>query len=59
MSEMGFWRNDVAVFRSLTSGATSPHMRMVIESTASAADNLFKTMWEDTNNRWHHVWLSI
>lgn len=59
MSEMGFWRNDVAVFRALTSGATSPHVRMIIESTASAADNLFKTMWEDDDNGWEHVWLSI
>lgn len=60
MSEVGFWRNDVAVFRALTSGATSPHVRMVIESTASAADNLFKSMWEKApGNGWHPVWLSI
>jgi hypothetical protein len=59
MSEMGFWRNDAAVFRALTSGATSPHVRMVIESTASAADNLFKTMWSNDANGWHHIWLSI
>ncbi len=61
ITELGFWANDAAVFGSLTSGATSPHVRMVIESTASAADNLFKAMWEtpEEKNGWRHVWLSI
>lgn len=59
MSEFGFWRNDAATFRALTSGATSPHVRMIIESTASAADNLFKSMWSKDDNGWLHVWLSV
>lgn len=59
ITELAFWNNDVAVFRSLTSGATSPHVRMVVESTASAADNLFRAMWAGEANGWRHLWLSI
>jgi len=61
-SELAFWLSDAAVFRGLTSTAL-PGARIVIESTASAADNLFRTLWhgedEGSADEWHRVFLPI
>jgi hypothetical protein len=61
-SELAFWLSDAAVFRGLTSTAL-PGARVVVESTASAADNLFRTLWngddEDGAGEWHRVFLPI
>lgn len=43
-SELAFWMTDAATFRALTS-TMLPSGKVVIESTASAADNLFRRMW--------------
>lgn len=56
-SELAFWMNDDAVFRGLTATAL-PGARVIIESTASAADNLFRQIWNDDDNEWHKVFLS-
>jgi len=55
-SELAFWVNDEAVFRGLTATAL-PNARIVIESTASAADNLFRKHWN--GDEWDHVFLSV
>jgi hypothetical protein len=61
-SELAFWLSDAAVFRGLTSTAL-PGARIIIESTASAADNLFRTLWhgedEGSADEWHRVFLPI
>lgn len=57
-SEMAFWNNAHAVFAALTSTAL-PNARIVIESTASAAETLFRQIWDGLRNGWHHVFLSI
>lgn len=58
LSEVGFWANDAAVFAGLTSTAL-PSAKIIIESTASAAENLFKKLWNDETNGWRHVFLPI
>ena len=58
LSEVGFWANDRAVFAALTSSAL-PSARIVIESTASASENLLKQLWDEADNGWHHVFLSM
>jgi hypothetical protein len=58
-SELAFWMNDEAVFRGLTSTAL-PGARVIIESTASAADNLFRKLWNDeAGSEWERVFLSL
>jgi len=59
-SELAFWLSDAAVFRGLTSTAL-PGAHIVVESTASAADNLFRTLWngDDAEGEWHRVFLPI
>lgn len=57
-SEMAFWNNAHAVFAALTSTAL-PNARIVIESTASAAETLFRQIWDGLRNGWHHVFLTI
>lgn len=44
-SELAFWGNDKATFGALTSSA-SPEAKVIIESTASPAENLFRTIWD-------------
>ena len=36
-----------------------PTAKVIIESTASAADNLFRRLWAEADNGWHHVFLSL
>ena len=58
-SELAFWLSDAAVFRGLTSTAL-PGARIVIESTASAADNLFRALWNGkSDDGWHRVFLPV
>lgn len=60
-SELAFWLSDAAVFRGLTSTAL-PGARIVIESTASAADNLFRQLWsarDEDGEGWHRVFLPV
>lgn len=61
-SELAFWLSDAAVFRGLLSTAL-PGARVVVESTASAADNLFRALWnggdEGDNADWHRTFLPI
>ena len=58
-SELAFWLADAAVFRGLTSTAL-PGARIIVESTASAADNLFRSLWStDDSDEWHRVFLSL
>ena len=58
LSEVGFWMNDRAVFAGLMSTAL-PAAKVIIESTASAADNLFRKLWADADNGWLHIFLSL
>jgi len=58
LSEVGFWMNDKAVFAGLMATAL-PQAKVIIESTASAADNLFRRLWLDADNGWHHIFLSL
>jgi hypothetical protein len=44
-SELAFWGTDKATFGALTSSA-SPNAKVVIESTASPAENLFRSIWD-------------
>lgn len=58
-SETAFWDNDVAVFRGLTSTALTG-ARLFVESTASAADNLFRRLWnDDEGDEWARLFLSL
>ncbi len=57
-SELAFWLSDHAVFRGLTSTAL-PGARIVVESTASAADNLFRSLWNGSDDGWSRVFLSV
>jgi hypothetical protein len=58
LSEVGFWRDDRSVFAALLSTAL-PGARVVVESTASAAENLLRELWRSTDNGWHKVFLSL
>jgi hypothetical protein len=44
-SELAFWATDAATFSALTSTAF-PSAKIIVESTASAAQNLYRTMWD-------------
>jgi hypothetical protein len=60
-SELAFWLSDAAVWRGLTSTAL-PGARIVVESTASAADNLFRALWsarEAAGEGWTRVFLPV
>lgn len=57
-SELAFWRNANAVFAALTS--TMPtNGRIVIESTGTPAEGLFRALWDDDGNGWKHVFLEF
>jgi phage terminase large subunit-like protein len=56
-SEMAFWADDAATFASLTSTAL-PNARIVIESTATGADTLFRRIWADGDG-WKHRFFSV
>lgn len=58
LSEVGFWRDDRSVFAALLSTAL-PGARVVVESTASAAENLLRELWRSGDNGWHKVFLSL
>lgn len=57
-SELAFWYNDDATMQSLTSGCL-PGCKVVIESTASPADNYFQQTWNKTGNGWHKIFFSV
>lgn len=57
-SELAFWYNDGATMAALLSTAL-PGAKVIVESTASPAENLFRSMWDDAANGWHHIFLSV
>lgn len=64
-SELAFWGNDRAVFASLTATAL-PGARVVVESTASPVENLFKSIWtgidkegKQTPGDWHRRFFAL
>lgn len=56
-TEMAFWVNDAATYSALSSTALSDCV-IIVESTAHAADNLFRATWE-RGEGWHHVFFSV
>lgn len=56
-SELAFWRNAGAVFSALTSTALT-NAKIVIESTGTPAEGLFRSIWDDGKG-WHHVFLGV
>lgn len=57
-SELAFWRNAGAVFSSLTSTALV-NAKIVIESTGTPAEGLFRALWDGEDNGWRHVFLGV
>lgn len=64
-SELAFWGNDRATFSALTSTAL-PDAKVIVESTASPAENLFRSIWDRATSLdegdvdgWHPIFLSV
>lgn len=56
-SELAFYNRDRAVWAALTSTAL-PNAKIIVESTATPAENLFRAIWGSVEG-WFHVFLSI
>lgn len=56
-TELAFWQSDRATFSALLSTAL-PGARVVIESTASPADNLYRHLWHNPAG-WRPVFCSV
>lgn len=58
LSEMAFMRSDSALFAALTS-TLLPGGKIVIESTASPADNLYARIWHGHDDGWRRLFFSV
>lgn len=59
LSEFAYYNRDAALLASLTRSALAG-ARIVIESTATPAENAFRSIWEGSgSNGWHPVFLSF
>ncbi len=57
LSEFAYYTRDAALLASLTRSALAG-ARIIIETTATPAENAFRTIWEaGDDNGWHHVFL--
>lgn len=58
LSELAFMADDFALFSALTS-TLLPGGKVIVESTASPADNLYNKLWHDSDNGWHRLFFSV
>ncbi len=58
LSELAFMADDFALFSALTS-TLLPGGKVIVESTASPADNLYNKIWHESDNGWHRLFFSV